>query len=303
MYAMSQTSQPAAADPVPVSTRTLKVTGAELSFNLHGDPADASAERPTLMIVGTPMGAEGFGTLARKFSDRPVITYDPRNVGHSRRDDDTVTPTPEDHAADLQAIMDEVGGPFDLFGNSGGAINALALASADPRNLRIVVAHEPPTVGVLPDADQLVAACRDIQDAYQRSGSGIGMAKFIALVSQEGELGPDYAERPDPDPAMFGLPTTDDGSRNDPLMENMSTIPVWIPDLDALRAADCRVVLAVGVDSGTTMAARAPRAIAEQSGLELVEFPGDHGGYLGGEYGQTGKPDEFAAALREVLGG
>jgi hypothetical protein len=32
-----------------------------------------------------------------------------------------------------------------------------------------------------------------------------------------------------------------------------------------------------------------------------VSFPSDHGGFLGGEYGQTGKPDTFAAKLREVL--
>lgn len=30
-------------------------------------------------------------------------------------------------------------------------------------------------------------------------------------------------------------------------------------------------------------------------------FPSDHGGFLGGEYGQTGKPEEFASALRRVL--
>ena len=30
-------------------------------------------------------------------------------------------------------------------------------------------------------------------------------------------------------------------------------------------------------------------------------FPSDHGGFLGGEYGQQGEPDAFAAKLREVL--
>jgi hypothetical protein len=86
-------------------------------------------------------------------------------------------------------------------------------------------------------------------------------------------------------------------------MANMLTIPVWGPDPDALRAVTCRVVLAVGEESGEILAARAPRAIAEQTGLELVVFPGDHIGFFGGEYGQTGKPVEFAAKLHEVLGG
>jgi hypothetical protein len=32
-----------------------------------------------------------------------------------------------------------------------------------------------------------------------------------------------------------------------------------------------------------------------------VIFPSHHGGFLGGEYGQTGAPDAFAAKLRQVL--
>jgi pimeloyl-ACP methyl ester carboxylesterase len=285
------------------STRTLSTPGAELTFDVHGDIAAATADRPALFIIGTPMAAAGFVTLAGHFADRPVITYDPRNVGRSRRVDPSHTPTPEDHAADLHAIITEVGGPVDLFGSSGGAINGLALASAHPEDLRVLVAHEPPAGGSLPDAAHIRAACQDTFDSYQRAGFGLGMAKFIALVMEQGELGADYLDRPDPDPAAFGLPTADDGSRDDPLMNNMITIPVWSPDPDAVRTADCRVVVGVGEESGETLAARAARAVAEQTGRELVVFPGGHDGFSGGEYGQPGKPDAFAARLREVLGG
>ena len=284
-------------------TRTLSTPDAELTYDVYGDLSAATADRPTLLLVGTPMGADGFVTLAQHFDDRPVITYDPRNVGRSRRTDESHTPTPEDHAEDLHAIVAEVGGPVDLFGSSGGAINALALAITHPEDLRVVVAHEPPAGGALPDAEQVRAACRAVLDSYQRAGFGVGMARFIALVSLQGEFGADVAEQPDPDPAMFGLPTGDDGSRTDPLMNNMITIPVWAPDPAALRSASCRVVLGVGEESGEMLAARAPRAIADQTGAELVVFPGGHTGFLGGEYGETGKHDEFAAALRGVLGG
>lgn len=282
-------------------THSLSVPGAELTYDVRGASVSATAERPTLLIVGTPMGAEGFVTLADHFADRPVVTYDPRNVGRSRCTDPSVTPTPTDHAADLAAIIETVGGPVDLFGSSGGAINALALASARPELLRVVVAHEPPSAPSLPDGEHLVAACHAVLDTYRRSGFGAGMAKFIALVSEQGEIGPDYADRPDPDPAMFGLPVEDDGTRDDPLMQNMTTIPVWAPDPTALQEATCRIVLAVGAESGASMAARAPRAIAARTGLELAEFPGDHGGFAGGEYGHVGKAAEFAARLQEIL--
>ena len=32
-----------------------------------------------------------------------------------------------------------------------------------------------------------------------------------------------------------------------------------------------------------------------------MTFPSHHGGFLGGEYGWAGKPDEFATKLRQVL--
>ena len=40
----------------------------------------------------------------------------------------------------------------------------------------------------------LCAANVDIQQTYQRSGFGPAMAKFIALVSYEGLIGPDYLD-------------------------------------------------------------------------------------------------------------
>jgi hypothetical protein len=51
------------------------------------------------------------------------------------------------------------------------------------------------------------------------------------------------------------------------------------------------------------MAHRAALAIADRLGTAPVIFPSHHGGFLGGEYGQTGDPDAFAAKLREVLTG
>jgi hypothetical protein len=75
------------------------------------------------------------------------------------------------------------------------------------------------------------------------------------------------------------------------------------PDIDALRRASTRVVVAAGVESEGELANRGAHAVAERLGTTPVLFPGGHGGFLGGEYGQTGEPDAFAARLREVLTG
>jgi hypothetical protein len=101
---------------------------------------------------------------------------------------------------------------------------------------------------------------------------------------------------------MYGLPTEDDGSRNDPLVgQNMISGSRFRPDIDALRAAPTRIVVAVGEESRHAMTGRAAIALAEHLGTTAVTFPGGHAGFLGGEYGQTGKPEEFAATLRRVL--
>ena len=71
----------------------------------------------------------------------------------------------------------------------------------------------------------------------------------------------------------------------------MITCTHYEPDFDALRAASTRIVIAAGVESeGEHGAAAARIAVAERLGTEPVIFPSDHGGFLGGEYGQTRRP-------------
>ena len=128
------------------------------------------------------------------------------------------------------------------------------------------------------------------------------MAHFIAIVSHGGPLTDEVAGRPGPDPAQFGLPTDDDGSRTDPMLsQNIITCTHFEPDFDALRAASIRIVVAVGAESEGEMANRGAYAVAERLGTTPEVFPSNHGGFLGGEYGQTGDPDGFAAKLRQVL--
>jgi hypothetical protein len=101
----------------------------------------------------------------------------------------------------------------------------------------------------------------------------------------------------------LALVAEDDGNRDAPLAgQNIVTCNTYRHDFDAPRAASTRVVIGVGEKSGETLARRTGLAVAERLGAPPVTFPGDHGGFLGGEYGQTGEPDAFAATLREVFG-
>lgn len=281
-------------------THKLDVPGAVLYYDIRSNPASTE---PVLLIIGSPMGAEGFGTLAGHFSDRTVVTYDPRSAGRSLRTDDATETTPDEHADDLHRLISALdAGPVDIFATSGGAVNALALVARHPEQVLTLVAHEPPAAQELPDREQVLAAAVDVRETYQRSGFGPAMARFIRLVGYKGPLPDDFAAQPAPDPASFGLPTEDDGSRNDPLVgQNIVTCPHYRHDFEALRTASTRIVIAVGKQSEGEMANRGGVAVAERLGTTPVVFPGDHAGFLGGEYGMTGEPDAFATTLRDAL--
>jgi pimeloyl-ACP methyl ester carboxylesterase len=283
-----------------MTTHTLNVPGVALTYDVRRND---SSKAPILFLIGSPMGAGGFGTLAGHFTDRTVVTYDPRGVERSMRTDDATKSTPDQHADDLHRLISKLGaGPVEMFASSGGAVNALALVAQHPEQVRTLVAHEPPAAQMLPDRGPALAACVDIHETYMRAGFGPAMAKFIALVSHTGPVPADYADQPAPDPAMFGLPSADDGSRNDALLgQNMISCTHYQFDFRALSAASTRIVIAAGTESVGTLPNRAAIVVAERLGKRPVTFPSNHGGFLGGEYGQRGDPDGFAATLRLVL--
>ena len=283
-------------------THTLDAPGAVLHYDVRRNDA---SEQPVLLLIGSPMDATGFGTLAGHFTDRTVVTYDPRGAGRSKRTDGALRTTTDEHADDLhRLILALATGPVDIFASSGGAINALALVAAHPEQVRTLVAHEPPAIQELPDRGPALAACEGIAETYQREGFGPAMAKFIAFVSYEGPIPAGFADQPGPDPASFGLPAGDDGARDDPLLGlNMPSTPAYQIDADALRAASTRIVIGVGAQSAAMLAGRAGTAVAGRLGTPPVTFPGGHDGFVGGEYGGMGEPDAFAAILHQVLTG
>src|ERR1043165_8746848 len=163
------------------ATRVLETPGADIVHDVRG-PLPAEDGRPPLMMIGQPMTASGFSTLASYFPDRTVITYDPRGLGRSIRKDGRTDNPPTVQAEDVHAVIEALGaGPVELFASSGGAVTALALVAAHPGDVVTLVAHEPPLIPVLPDA---AAAERDragVRDTYEAKGPGAGMAAVIAM--------------------------------------------------------------------------------------------------------------------------
>jgi pimeloyl-ACP methyl ester carboxylesterase len=245
------------------------------------------------------MDSTGFTDLAARFTDRTVVRYDPRGTGRSTKDDPASESTPDQHADDLHRIIDAVGGPVDLFASSGGAVNALALVARHPSQVRVLVAHEPPVAGALPDREAALAAVRSLREAYEKEGFGVAMAGFIALVMHKGEIPDGFSW---PEPAAFGLPADDDGKRDDPLLgQNLITCTHYEPGYEALKAASTRIVVGVGTESAGEMAHRGGLGVAERLGIEPLTFPSHHGGFIGDSPMMKGDPDGFAATLRGAL--
>jgi pimeloyl-ACP methyl ester carboxylesterase len=288
---------------VSLSNHMLERPDAGIAYDVR-EPSPPSAHSALLMI-GQPMTAQGFDALAAEITERAVVTYDPRGLGRSTRTDGSSANDPKLQAEDLYALIAELGrGPVDVFASSGGAVAGLALVTAHPKDVRVLVAHEPPVFSVLADGQQAFAAERAVNEAYRERGFGAGMAAFIAMASWQGEFSDEFLARPPADPSNFGLPTDDDGSRNDPLLSGVSSaVTGYQPDIAALKAAPTRIVVAAGADSGHIVTARCARALADQLGTELAIFRGGHGGFLAEEWGQPGDPALFAAQLREALDG
>jgi pimeloyl-ACP methyl ester carboxylesterase len=228
-------------------THTVEAPGAMLTYDVR-KPETPSVHRP-LFIFGSPMGASGFEQLVSQFGDRTVITYDPRGMERSTREAGGEL-TAEVHAEDYHRVLQAAKlGPVDAFASSGGAMCALHWVVAHPEDVRTLVAHEPPLLALLEDRETAIRVTADIVETYQRAGYGPAMAKFIQLVMVRGPLPDDYLDQPAPNPARFGLPAEDDGSRGDLLLSGNLAMPPFVPDADALRTTPVRVIPAI-VSSG-----------------------------------------------------
>src|ERR687895_2498612 len=215
------------------TTHVLGTAEVDIAYDVRA-PLPTAEGRPPLFMIGQPMDASGFGSLASHFPDRTVVTYDPRGLGRSTRKDGRVDHVPAVQAEDVHAVVEALGaGPVEMFASSGGAVAALALVAAYPEDVTTLVAHEPPLIPVLPDAAAADRARAAVRDAYEAKGSNAGMAAFIAMTSWQGEFTGEYFARSAPDPAQFGMPTEDDGSRDDPLLSDRSwAISSYRPDVD-----------------------------------------------------------------------
>ncbi|TVT43920.1 alpha/beta hydrolase [Amycolatopsis rhizosphaerae] len=256
---------------------TCPVEDADLHVRRLGDGP------PLLMIAGGIGAIETYQALAARLGETyTVLTYARR--GHFRSADRSDGPlTVERHADDARAVIEHFGyGKALVFGSSAGAQIGLALATRHPDAVTGLVAHEPPAVRVLPDAEDWLDFAAE-QVAHAASGDVMTAFKeFLGSIAGAGL--PDLKTIRIPHEAEWKALFT----------RELAGFYGYLPDVAALRRARLPIVLAAGEASRGYYHYRPARLLALELGLPFVETPGAH---LAPQRHATG----FGEALADLL--
>lgn len=267
------------------TVRSLRVPGARIHAEVRGSGP------PLLMIPGGPQDAGVLADLARRLAEGyTTLAYDPRGNSRSVLDGDPQEQRLEVHAKDAALLVEELGGaPAHVFGTSGGAQIALALAAHRPDLVGTVVAHEPPCVLLLDDPSEVIAHDRLVYDTYREEGVEAAMALFFGINELDGGQEPPQGEE---EAATFERVA---GNFDYFLGHGLLPLSLYRPDTEALRRNRTRVVIGLGEGSVGRDIHTMGSALARELGSEPVAFGGDHLGF------ET-EPAAFAETLRGVLG-
>jgi len=265
---------------------TLAVPGAQLHYEVSGSG-------PVLLTIpGGPADAATFAALAGALADRyTVVRYDPRGVSRSSLDAPAdAARFVEVHGDDAHRLLAALGDdPALVLGSSGGAVIGLELAARHPEQVRTLVAHEPPVIRLLPDADAQLAVTEEVYQIFRREGWPAAVQRFLANAGLE--AGP---RQPPADPEAAEAMARMRDNFDFFLAHYLRPISGYEPDLPALRSGSTRLVIGIADATGGQLAHRCAVAVAERLGLTPVVFPGDHNGF-------ASRPAEFAEVLDGVL--
>ncbi len=248
---------------------SLDVPGARLHYEVRGHgPARGARRRPDgrhgVRAAGRPARRRPHRAHHRPAGHQPQLGRRPRpglDPGDARR-----RPLP------LLTHLDA--GPAAVFGSSGGAVSALALAQAHPEQVHTVIAHEPPLDELLDDREQLRARTDDLIATYLAGDVQGAWRKFLA-----------QADISLPEPVfeqMFGGERDPQAAADERFWfaHEMRPTTRWQPDLAALRAGPTRIVVGIGEESAGQLCDRTSTALAAALGIEPTVFPGGHIGFV-----------------------
>jgi pimeloyl-ACP methyl ester carboxylesterase len=260
-----------------ISEDTCRTEDAELHVRRDGEGP------PLLVIAGGIGSADAFRALSAELSaEYTVLLYDRR--GHFRstdRSEGSITVARQ--ADDARAVIEHFGyGKALVFGSSAGAQIGLALAARHPEVVNGLVAHEPPAVRLLPDADEWLAFA---EAQANRTGEGEIFQAFQGFIESIAGAGL---------PTLKPVRLPNEAEWRTLFNREITEIYRYLPETPALRRNGLPIVLAAGVESRGYHHYRPAKILALELGLPFVEMPGAH-------LAPQRNAPEFGAALSALL--
>jgi pimeloyl-ACP methyl ester carboxylesterase len=264
---------------------TLKLDNANINYTTIGSG-------PLLVCIPGANGEHGiFTKLAEALSDKfQVLTYDRRGFSES------ILTGPQDYTQRLQTDADDVakliaevgsGDKAYVFGSSSGAIVAMQLLLSHSESIAKLIAHEPPTLQVLPDAQELIDFHAGIYDLYRQEGLIAGQIKF---ASHLGEVDRKAMSHNAGSRGQFGQANATYWFERE-----LPVYPLTEFDTQALQNLNNVFLIGAGTLSDNSFAFRCAQIWAERLNKPAVSLEGGHVGYVS-------HPNEYAKTLTSVFG-
>lgn len=226
---------------------------------------------PVLLVPGAGGDARQYAELAQVLAqNHAVIAYDRRNNGRSSQQPDWAETSVDQHAGDVVALLEQLRTePCIVFGNSTGALIALAAALKAPGRFTGAVLHEPALLGVLANPDDAMATVQPVIAAGVETGGLAGGAEaFVQFAAGDAAalLPPDFLD---------GLRT----SARVLLEAEFGAFASWRPEPVALSGMS--VPLAVlSAEQTAPFFVEAAEWLASHTGVSRRTVAGGHMGFL-----------------------
>lgn len=271
------------------NTGILSVPGASLYYEVRGSGP------VLLMIHGGNSDADVYLGAAKHLADKyTVITYDRRGHSRSKLINEAEDYRIETHSDDAYRILSELTNePAYVFGSSSGAVISLDLAIRHPEKIKILMAHEPPLTHLLSGEERIKA--RQIQDNLEKTARSEGVIpaimQFASVLGMENSNNSAYRSSSEQMERMIE-------NMKFFVMHEAPVIRRHMLDVEKLKAAlnttSMRILTGGGSTSPNSFPYLCAIALSEQLGVEMVQFPGNHLGYVN-------HSEEFAGRLYEAL--
>lgn len=284
---MEVTSSPRATkDRVKVTateqtTGKVSVSGTTLYYEVRGHGPSV------LCITGGAQDAGEFELLAEELADEfTVITYDRRGFSRSTPLVGWTVTSVQEHADDAAELLEAlVKAPAVVFGTSSGAVILLDLIARHPQVLRGALVHEPPIIGVLPNAAEVGAQLQAlIQQGLARGGPRAALELFMRTNAGDAayeSIPPDVLERVLDNAETF-------------LQLEMPSFVKYLPDAETIATSRVPIVALASAEDRGSFLYETTRWLADRIGTEVVELPGGHAGFIN-------HPAEAATLIRPIL--